>query len=282
MKVVKTFNPKEIKKLYKPAPNSKGEDNGQVTLIGGSSLFHGAPILSLKVASRIVDMVIFSSPEKSLEEVATKIKSSLMSFIWVPWEEVEEYIKKSDAILIGPGFMRYKNENTINHTSINKNDESYLITKKTTSHLLKKYPNKKWVIDAGSLQVIDKEEIPKGSIITPNEKEYKILFNTKNPSEMAKKLGCTLVLKGKETKVYEGTQEIVVKGGNAGLTKGGTGDVQAGLTTALFAKNPAFLSASVASFLIKKASEDLFAKVGLNFNADDLANQVPITLKRYS
>jgi hypothetical protein len=47
--------------------------------------------LALKTASRIVDMVFFSSPEKSLREVASIIKAQLSSFIWVPWEEVEEY-----------------------------------------------------------------------------------------------------------------------------------------------------------------------------------------------
>ena len=35
----------------------------QITIIGGSDLFHGAPILALKTASRIVDMVFFTSPD---------------------------------------------------------------------------------------------------------------------------------------------------------------------------------------------------------------------------
>jgi len=51
--LVEKFDPRELKKLYKPAHESAGEDNGQVTIIGGSSLFHGAPLLALKVASRI-------------------------------------------------------------------------------------------------------------------------------------------------------------------------------------------------------------------------------------
>jgi len=104
------FNKEEIKKLFKPAANSTKEDNGKVTIIGGSSLFHGAPILALKTASRVVDMVFFSSPEPSVGKVAEKIKSQLGSFIWVPFGEVGEYIQKSDAVLIGPGLMRYHKE----------------------------------------------------------------------------------------------------------------------------------------------------------------------------
>jgi len=141
------FNPNLLKDLYKPLGGISKRENGQVTIIGGSSLFHGAPLLSLKTASRIVGMVYFSSPEKSVGEVASKLKSSLLSFIWVPWEEIGEYIKKSDSVLIGPGFMRYRSEKEGEN---NSNNSLGVETKKITKDLLTKYPNKKWVIDAGS------------------------------------------------------------------------------------------------------------------------------------
>src|SRR5260221_8412237 len=101
------FDKKDLPKLFKPANNSNGEDNGQVTIIGGSELFHGAPLLCLTVASRIVDMVFFASPEKSVGSIAEKLKSKLLSFIWTPWDDLEHYIEKSDTVLIGPGLMRY-------------------------------------------------------------------------------------------------------------------------------------------------------------------------------
>src|SRR4030042_3119132 len=104
------FDPLEIRKLYKPKKKSSNEDNGNFVIIGGSTLFHGAPILSLKVTSRIVDMVYFASPETSLRNVVDKVKASLSSFIWIPWEDVGAYIQKSDAVLIGPGFKRFKIE----------------------------------------------------------------------------------------------------------------------------------------------------------------------------
>lgn len=175
--VLKKFKEEELKKLYKPREDSTKEDNGKIVIIGGSSLFHGAPISSLKVASRIVDMVFFASPEPSVGRVAEKIKSKLNSFIWVPFDEVEEYIKKSDAVLIGPGLMRYHKKIPSSKSQIsNKLDETGRKSKEITETLLKKFSEKQWVIDAGSLQVMEAKFIPKNAILTPNRRELEILF----------------------------------------------------------------------------------------------------------
>lgn len=274
---MESFKKSELKKLYKPPDNSKGEENGQVVIIGGSSLFHGAPLLSLTVASRIVDMVFFTSPFGPLEKIANKIKSRLFSFIWIPWEEVDFYIKKADSILIGPGFLRYKSE---------KQKDSFCDiecqkTRKITKNLLEKFFYKKWVIDAGSLQAMDPKWIPPNSILTPNQKEYDILFDGQEIDKVAKKYKCVIALKGIKTIVSDGEKKVMVKGGNAGLTKGGTGDVQAGLTVALYAKNDPFISAAAASFIVKKTAEKLFKRRGVFFNADDLALAIPPVLKHY-
>lgn len=164
---MREFKEEELKKI-------KG--GGQVTIIGGSKLFHGAPILSLKTASRIVDMVFFASPEPSVGKVAENLKSKLTSFIWVPWEEVREYIKKSDAVLIGPGLMRYRKEGQRAKGKRQNLDKAGLQSKEITERLLSQFPNKQWVIDAGSLQVMELKFIPKNAILTPNQKEFEMLF----------------------------------------------------------------------------------------------------------
>src|SRR4030066_1986772 len=130
---MKVFEEKELQKIYKPQDIGKG-GNGQVLIIGGSSLFHGAPLLSLKTASRVVDMVFFSSPEPSVGATACQLKSQIGSFIWVPFNHVEEYLVKSDAVLIGPGLMRYRKKD---ESSSNKNGRR---TKKMTESLLAKFP----------------------------------------------------------------------------------------------------------------------------------------------
>ena len=288
---VREFNKNDLKRLYKPASDSTGEDNGQVTIIGGSKLFHGAPILSLKVASRMVDMVFFASPESSVGGIAERIKSKLLSFIWVPWDDVEQYIKKSDAVLIGPGFMRFGSERNKDH-ELKNGSEDGTQTRRITEHLLKKFPNKRWVIDAGSLQTMDPGWIPQDAIVTPNKKEFELLFKVKIQSskgksasqnlkivqEKATRYNCIIVLKSPETIVASIDKTVLVKGGNAGLTKGGTGDVLAGVTLALLAKNEPFLAACAGSYILKASADELYKKVGVYYNADDLANRISKTV----
>jgi len=282
------FQARELKKLFKPASASVKGENGRVTIIGGSRLFHGAPLLALKTASRIVDMVFFSSPEPSVGAVAAKLKSKLGSFIWVPFKEVGDYLRKSDAILIGPGLMRYQKESQSAecHQQRLCGQAGYQ-TKKITETLLRQFPQKQWVIDGGSLQVMAVEEIPEGAILTPNQKEFKLLFGPQaRPTEklvqrLAKKYRCFLVLKLAQTIVASPERTRLIKGGNPGLTKGGTGDVLAGLTVALAAKNPPFLAACAASWVLKKAADELYQRAGFAYNADDLAEKIPEVLGRF-
>jgi len=278
--MIEVFDKDQLKQLYIPDPDSSGEDNGQIIIIGGSRLFHGAPLLSLKVASRVVDMVFFATPEKSVGEVAEKMKSKLLSFIWVPWEETEEYIEKSDAILIGPGFMRFSSEKIPHGARHHYCDDVCERTREITKKFLDKYSNKKWVIDAGSLQTMEASWIPKGSIITPNKKEFECLFGKMSPQKAAKEYSCTIIAKAAKALVCDGDRCVESSNGNPGLTKGGIGDVLAGLTAALFAKNGAFLAASSASYILKETADDLSKEKGFGFNADDLAEKIPFTLKR--
>ena len=125
------------------------------------------------------------------------------------------------------------------------------------------------------------ESIPKNSVITPNNKEFEILFRSKasvkNARLMAKKYNCTIVLKGPVSYIVSQNLEYEVGGGNPGLTKGGTGDILAGLTVALYAKNEAPLAAAAASFIEKYSADELFKQKGYYYNADDLADKIPET-----
>ncbi len=274
----------KLQTLHKLAKRVDTPDNGQVTIIGGSDLFHGAPILSLRVASRIVDMVYFSSLEPSVSRVAEQVKSQLGSFVWVPWNEVDSYIEKSDSVLIGPGMKRWhleKEKIKYQKSKIAVFDEAGTQTKFATERLLKKFPNKQWVIDGGALQTMDATLIPANSILTPNSKEYEMLFDKMKVNEAAKKYNCIIVLKGSISIVCSPEECVQVRGGNAGLTKGGTGDVLAGLTAALVASNDPFLAACTASWVVKKTADTLLAQVGTVYNADDLANEIPKVLGKY-
>ncbi|MBI4066775.1 NAD(P)H-hydrate dehydratase [Candidatus Gottesmanbacteria bacterium] len=194
----------------------------------------------------------------------------------------------------------------------NEGVQTYYLTK----YLLEKYPKKKWVIDAGALQMMELSWIPHDAILTPHQGEFERLLSKitnyklqiTNKSQIsnleifkqdismeekvklfARTFNCTVLLKGERDIVCTGkcegnvclpTECGIVEGGNAGMTKGGTGDVLAGMVAALYTKNEAFLAAAGAAFVHKRAGEDLYTKNGYWYNASDLTDQIPQTMKR--
>lgn len=264
---MQTFNPKDLKKLYIPPPDSHKGQNGKLMLIAGSHLFHAASLWALTVASRIVDMVFYSSVEDN-NEIVKDLKKEFRNGIVVPRGKIDDYAAEVDCILIGPGLPRKDGE------EIGDDD-----TKELTNKLFLKYPYEKWVVDGGSLQVINPEILPKNSIITPHPKEFEKLFGlsptAENAKKVAEKFEIIVLLKGEEDIICSDKKCIKITGGNAGMTKGGTGDILAGLVAALACNNDVFLAATAGSYINKKAGESLFKKVGYYFNASDLADEIP-------
>lgn len=251
-------------KIYIPSKNSHKGQNGKLLLIGGSDLFHAASLWALKVASRIVDLVHYAStPENN--QIVKELKKEFRDGIVISRKDIDSYITEDDCVLIGPGMER--------------NNE----TKELANSLLKKYPHKKWVIDAGALQMVSLDVIPKNSILTPHKHEFKRLFG-KEPTketvqEASNKYTVAILVKGREDILCVKDTCKIIKGGNAGMTKGGTGDVLAGLIAALYCKNDALTSAYIGSVVNKKAGDKLFKKVGYYFNASDLADEIPKVMK---
>lgn len=251
----------DLKGLSIPPPGSHKGQNGKLLVIGGSHLFHAASLWALTVASRIVDLVHYSSVFEN-NELVQKAKEEFRNGIVVRREDVESYIEEDDCILIGPGMER--------------NDE----TEEITNRLLRQYPSKQWVIDAGSLQMLDLAVVPRNAILTPHHGEFRGLTQKADPQELAKQYNCIVLLKGEEDIAASPTETRVIKGGNSGMTKGGTGDVLAGLIAALACKNEPFLATIAGSFINKKAGDELYQKVGPYYNATDLAEEIPIVMKQ--
>src|SRR5579864_8657875 len=102
---MKVFNPDDLKQLYIPPSDSHKGQNGKLLIIGGSHLFHAASLWALTIASRVVDMVFYSSvPENN--EIVNELKKEFRNGIIVPRVEIENYIEEADAVLIGPGMVR--------------------------------------------------------------------------------------------------------------------------------------------------------------------------------
>lgn len=268
-------------KLYQPKPESHKGQNGKLLVIGGSKLFHSSIFWAADVASRIVDIVHFTSPTNENNEIVRKkIKEKFWNGIVVDWANVNEYIKEDDTVLIGPGMERNLETETI------------------SNNLLSKYPDKKWVVDGGALQMIRPELLTNSCVITPHLGELNILmdkiqnakfkiqnYNSKfkigEVAELSHDLNkCAILLKSSTDIVCQDDHCAKILGGNPGMTKGGTGDVLAGLVAGLYCKNDAWPAATVGSWVNKTAGDELYKRVGSFFNAADLVEEVPKVMKR--
>ncbi len=251
-----------LNKIKVPLDNSHKGQNGKLLLIGGSKLFHAASKWSLDVASKFVDMVFYSSvPENN--ELIKNTKGDFWNGIIVSKSEIKNYIDEADCILIGPGMTRDKK------------------TKEFVDKLVGKYADKKWVIDAGALQVIDPSLLNINHIITPHAGEMINLEQSfKNINLNINKSEAIILLKGKIDKIIfldndKIKKTIEVFGGNAGMTKGGSGDSLAGLVAALYCTHDKITSAVVGSYINKKAGDELYKTVGPYFNTSDLVEMIP-------
>ena len=285
MLIIKTSDTNTIKSIFNkinlPQPNSHKGQNGRVLIIGGSSLFHSASLWAAEVASHFVDMVHYSSTKEN-EEIFLSLKKKFHNGIIVPQEKLMEYVKEDDAILVGSGMMR--------------DGEEAKYTFNLTKSLIENFPDKQFVFDAGSLQIMKPEwllNLKKPAVITPHQKEFEKLFGqpilnltieekTKMVEEAAKKYKAIILLKAVVDIISDGKQTYVVEGGNAGLTKGGTGDILAGLTTALSATNQALISAVSSSILLKVTGDKLFQSKGYWYNIDNIIELIPEVLYHYA
>lgn len=286
-----------IQQTKVPPPNSRKGENGKLLIVGGSNLFHAASRWSLDIASKLVDMVFYSSVPSN-NRLIQKAKQEFWNGIVIPRDEVENYIQEADCILIGPGMERqpidsgfHQKDSSFYRQNPPNNEEWNNNTQKVVNYLLAKHPQKRWVIDAGALQMMSPSLLSDTCIITPHQKEMEILLENagldnyaaikknKSVGDISKLLsGSTILLKGVVDQVGHQGKTYEVGGGNAGLTKGGTGDVLAGLLAGLYAVNPALVSAVTASCVNKLAGERLHKNVGPYYNATDLVEAIPKVL----
>jgi len=247
-----------LQQLTLPDPASHKGQNGKLLIIGGSELFHAASKWSLDVASKFVDMVFYASVPSN-NELMQQAKGEFWNGLVISRDQIESYLIEADCVLIGPGMERTPE------------------TADVTNSLLSRYPDKKWVIDAGALQMVEPSLLNPNCIITPHQGEYERLLEKISAPEL-KNTGVTIVLKGRVDRVSQGASEVQIEGGNAGMTKGGTGDVLAGFIAALYSTQPILTAAVVGSYINKTAGDTLFEQVGPFFNASDLVTAIPQVL----
>jgi len=298
LKTIKDF----FKKLNLPKKHSHKGQNGKVLIIGGSSLFHAASLWAAETASYFVDMVHYSSTEEN-QKIFLNLKTKFRNGIIVSKKDLIDYVKEDDAILVGPGMVRKDISNIKNQISkIHIKDQNELINIKDeglytyflTKFLIDGFVEKKFVFDAGAIQMMDKKWLLKlktKAIITPHQQEFEQVFGEKIINldfdkkielvkKYAKKYQVVILLKAIKDIVSDGEKIYVIEGGNQGLTKGGSGDVLAGLTVSFYAKNGALESAVFASILLKLTADELFLEKGYWYNIKDVIETIPKVLKK--
>ena len=297
---LKTANTNDIQqflqKLYIPPDGSHKGQNGKVLIIGGSKLFHAASLWAAEIASHFADMVHYASTAEN-ESVFLALKTMFRNGIVIEQSQIPNYVREDDAILIGPGMVRNEIRNEKlemrNFTEILKLEDEAEFARLLTHHLLKSFPEKKFVIDAGALQMMSPEWLKSRKnpvIITPHQGEFERLFQTKivdlpieekqnKVKKYAKEYECVILMKAVVDIISNGEEVYVIEGGNQGLTKGGTGDILAGLTLSFYAKNDPITSCVLSSFIEKKGAEELEKEMGYWFNNYDLIRKIPAIVK---
>jgi NAD(P)H-hydrate epimerase len=262
----------------------KGQ-NGRLLIVGGSQLFHAASLWSAAVAAHLVDMVFYASTVEN-NELIKIAKNGFRDGIVIERKQIGEYAEQADVILLGPGMTRGegKRERLEEILAAGEDlaiDEWQSDTYLITNYLLAKYSQKKFVLDAGALQMVEVDFLTSECILTPHQKEWERLLQAAAGGEerMEKLRQVTVLRKGAiDEVVVAGEVVATIMGGNAGLTKGGSGDALAGLVAGLYCYNEAGAASYWGSKTIKKAAEILYEQVGPFFTTSELGGKIPAAL----
>lgn len=250
--------------------NSHKGQNGKVMIIGGSALFHGAPILaSLGAEYSGVDLVFpFLPPCHAMVARTYSLNFILQTFQEDHLSEKDvkhllNFSEKTDVVVMGPGLG---NEGE---------------TEKAVKMLLSKL-EKPTVVDASAL--IYTNTLPKTTVLTPHRGEFTQLTGeeptAKNVQKWASHWNCTILCKGPEDIIASKEEVRVNKTGTPLMTVGGTGDVLSGFVGGLMAQGYAPMEACyIAAHALGKAGEELSQHQN-SLRAIDLAKMIPGVLHK--
>lgn len=256
---MKTVSKNILKKIKSPKKKSHKGQNGRLLVVAGSNKYHGALLLTIEAAARIVDMVYVHTVPRNMRLV-NRLRSKVATFIAVSGSEVWETVELSDVIAIGPG--------------LEENDN----VRQFTERLLREYPKKRTIVDATALWHVDPKLLHKNCILTPHSREFEQVFKLKatprNVQKAAKRFGGIVLLTGPTDYISDGKHIYKNTTGNPGMTKGGTGDVLVGLIAALATNHTLLTSTLLGAYINGMAGDALAVKKGTFYNAKDLIDQI--------
>jgi len=260
----------------------KGE-NGIVLVVGGSYIYHGAPILSSLAALRSGTDLVYTSVPKINVASTRSISPNLIVIPLVDQKLTLGAVKK----LVG-ALPRNLHSATIGMGLAIQEKNSLL-------HLVKSLLDRDVRLSLDASALIP-EVLPilanKNVVVTPHAGEFKRLFGeilSDSTSERinlveqnALKYGITILLKGPTDVISDGNMTYLCEKNTPAMTVGGTGDVLSGLVAGLLSNNRNCLeSAAAASFICSLAGKEIQSKLGLHITSMDLIDELPNVMKPF-
>ena len=234
---------------------------GKILLLCGSRGFTGAAALAARAALRTgAGLVFLGVPESIYAIEAVKLDEPIvfplpdedgkLSQAAVP--EILHRLKQMDAVLIGPGLGQSAGVLAA-VKAVLENFEGPVI------------------VDADGINVLSAHKyILRGrshpTILTPHDVEFGRIGGVLNQdrcasaADLARDLGCIVLLKGHETVITDGNRCYLNHTGNPGMAVGGSGDVLAGMIVSLLGQKIEPLTAAACGAWIHGAAGDLCAK----------------------
>lgn len=261
---------------------------GKTLVIAGSSKYPGAPALTANSALHSGSGAVFLAVPKSISGIVhNKVDSVVIKSFddgndgyLKPsnLDEIIESIEWADSIAIGPGIGRETG------------------TLESVREIVKRYPEKNFVIDADALYAFNLKNLKKlnvqNVVFTPHYKEFAGMIGESieevkkdilhHGRKFAKTVNTFLVLKGAPTIIFTPQGEALINSsGNPGLAKFGSGDVLTGVIASFIAQNKAIEKSVISAVYIHGVSADLLAEefTELGITAEILLQNIPNAVK---
>lgn len=282
--VQKILSSSLVKKFISPRKSSSRKgDNGIVLVVGGSYIYHGAPILSSIAALRCgTDLVYTCVPKINV----TPTRSISPNLIVIPL--VDQKLTRGAVNKLVGALPRNLDSATIGMGLAIQERNSLLVLVKS---LLDR--DVRLSLDASALVP---EVLPllknKNVVVTPHAGEFKRLFGELPPNSKtqriklveknAKEYGITVLLKGATDVISNGNTTYLYEKKIPAMTVGGTGDVLSGLVAGMLSKSRnALESAASAAFINGLAGKSAQKKLGLHMTSMDLLDEIPSVMKPF-
>lgn len=282
--VRKLLQVSHVKKFIPPrkAKSRKGQ-NGIVLVVGGSYIYHGAPILSSIAALKCGTDLVYTAIPKINVSATRSVSPNLIVIPLVDQKLTRGAVNK----LLG-ALPRNLDSATIGMGLAVQDKNALLLLIKS---LLDR--DVRLSLDASALIP---EVLPllhnKNVVVTPHAGEFKRLFGIVPPDskkeriplveKFAKENGITVLLKGATDIISDGKTTYLNEKKTPAMTVGGTGDVLSGLVAGMLSKNRNPLESAVAATYINGlAGKAAQKKLGLHMTSMDLLTELPFVMKPF-